>query len=373
MSGGLRGLLVRCFAHYRQHHRLDFQRIRVLDRIRRCRTPALGGQRMHCDRCGAEPVRYHSCRDRHCPRCQGQARRQWTERQRANLLAVAYYHLVFTLPSLLNPWAELHPQVLYRLLFKSVWAVLDDFGQDPKRLGGQLGMTAVLHTWGQTLVRHLHLHCLIPGGVWTAQGHWKAARSYYLFPVRALSRKFRGRMLAELRQARRNGELDRITRPGEFERVLQALSQRRWVVYAKPCLNYRETVLNYLARYSHRIALSDQRLIDGADARVGLRYKDYADHERRKVMWLDPEELIRRFLLHILPPGFMRIRHYGFLANRCRAKRLAAIRGDLETPPPAPEPASEPDHQAFEYPCPECHRGRLHVIEEFPPQRLEGA
>ena len=161
MSASLRAVLARHFASYRQHHRLDAQRLRVCDQIRRCRTPALGGQRLRCNRCGAEPVRYHSCRDRHCPRC------QWAERQRRALLAVTYYHLVFTLPSPLNPWAELHPEVLYRLLFKTAWAVLSAFAQDPKRLGGQLGMTAVLHTWGQQLGRHLHLHCLIPGGAWT--------------------------------------------------------------------------------------------------------------------------------------------------------------------------------------------------------------
>jgi len=374
MNAGLRGVLADHFAPYRQHHRVDLQRLRVCEQIRRCRTPALGGQRLRCERCGAEPVRYHSCRDRHCPRCQGQARRQWAERQRRNLLAVPYYHLVFTLPSRLNPWAELHPEVLYRLLFQSAWAVLGAFGQDPKRLGGQLGMTAVLHTWGQQLGRHLHLHCLIPGGAWTPQGHFKVAKGYYLFPVRALSRKFRGRMLAELRQARNGGELARITRPGEFARVLDDLAQIDWVVYAKPCLGYREQVVDYLARYSHRIALSDHRLIDGEDRRVGLRYRDYADAGRHKLLWLEPEELIRRFLLHVLPKGFVRVRHYGFLANCCREKRLAAIREDLQTPaqPPTADPQAETPGPGCAYPCPHCHSGRLRVIAEIAPQRLEG-
>lgn len=372
MSGGLRRVFARHFDAYCRDHRLDAQRLRVAEHIRCCRTPALGGQRLRCERCGAEPVRYHSCRDRHCPRCQGRARRQWAERERRNGLAVTYYHLVFTLPSQLNPWAELHPEVLYRLLFQSAWAVLAAFGQDPRRLGGQLGMTAVLHTWGQNLSRHLHLHCLIPGGAWTPEGHWRAAKGYYLFPVRALARKFRGRMLGELRAARADGELARISRPGEFARVLDELAQIDWAVYAKPCLGYREQVLEYLARYSHRIALSDSRLVEAEDGSVGLHYKDYADHGRKKLLWLAPEELIRRFLLHILPKGFMRIRHYGFLANCCRQKRLAAIRQDLQTPPPEPEPTADAAVQDFQYPCPKCHTGRLRVIEEIPPQRFEG-
>lgn len=372
MSGGLRRVLARHFDNYCRGHRLDAQRLHVCGHIRSCRTPVLGGQRLRCNRCGAEPVRYHSCRDRHCPRCQGNARREWAERERANLLAVPYYHLVFTLPNGLNPWAELHPEALYRLLFEAAWAVLSAFGRDPKRLGGRMGMTAVLHTWGQQLCRHLHLHCLVPGGAWTKDGHWKPARGYYLFPVRALARKFRGRMLAALRGARQRGELARITRPGEFEAVLERLANTDWVVYAKPCLGHQQQVLDYLARYSHRIALSDERLIEGEDDRIGLQYRDYADEAKRKVLWLAPEELIRRFLLHVLPAGFMRIRHFGFLANCCRKQRLATIRADLDQPkPPAP---SEPQGSGNDYeaPCRICHLGRLRVIEEIPPQRWDG-
>jgi hypothetical protein len=375
MSGGLRRVLARHFDDYCRGHRLDAQQWRVCGHIRRCRTPVLGGQRLRCTRCGAEPVRYHSCRDRHCPRCQGKARRQWAERERGNLLAVPYYHLVFTLPNGLNPWVELHPEVLYGLLFEAVWGVLSAFGRDPKRLGGRMGMTAVLHTWGQQLSRHVHLHCLVPGGAWTDAGHWKPAKGYYLFPVRALAGKFRGRMLAALRRAREQGELARITRPGEFEAVLERLARTDWVVYAKPCLAYREQVLEYLARYSHRIALTDQRLVEGGDERIGLQYKDHADDARRKLLWLDPEELIRRFLLHVLPAGLMRIRHYGFLANCCRKRCLAAIRADLASAPEPPLPEQTEGggtRSDFQFPCPVCHIGRLRVIEEIPPQRFDG-
>ena len=258
------------------------------------------------------------------------------------MLPVTYRHLVFTLPEVLNGWVEVHPEVVYALLFETVWATLSAFGADPKRLDGQLGMTAMLHTWGQTLVRHVHLHCLVPGGALGADGTWHPAQSTYLFPVRALSRHFRGGFVSRLRHAVADGRLPRFTDPAEVDRVLNALMGTDWVVYSKPCLARTETVVDYLGRYSHRIALADSRLLDFDGQSVELSYTDYRDGDRRKVMTLTGEELLRRFLLHVLPKGFMRVRHFGFLANRCRACRLADIRTALAAPAPAvaePPPA----------------------------------
>jgi hypothetical protein len=280
---------------------------------------------------------------------------------------------VFTLPDVLNGWVEVHPEVVYALLFETVWATLSAFGADPKRLDGQLGMTAMLHTWGQTLVRHVHLHCLVPGGALGADGVWHPAKSTYRFPVRALSRRFRGGFVSRLRRAVADGRLPRLTDHAEVDRVLNALMATDWVVYSKPCLARPETVVDYLGRYSHRIALSDRRLLDFDGQSVELSYQDYRDGDRRKVMTLTGEELLRRFLLHVLPKGFMRVRHFGFLANRCRASRLAAIRTALAAPAPAlaepPPPAAPFDG----YPCPQCRTGRLRVIAHLtPPPRGGG-
>lgn len=337
------------------HHLLD------------CRTPALGGRQWVCDTCGVELAQYHSCRDRHCPHCQRAASQAWCERQRAAVLPVPYHHLVFTLPAVLNGWVEVHPEAIYSLLFASAWATLSAFGRDPKRLNGQMGLTAVLHTWGQTLVRHVHLHCLVPGGALGADGTWHRARSTYLFPVRALSHRFRGRFVARLREAWENGKLARVSGPAEVQRVLDALMATDWVVYSKPCLARTETVVDYLGRYSHRIALAESRLSDFDGGSVRLAYQDYRDGDRRKTMTLAATELMRRFLLHVLPKGVVRVRHYGFLANRCRAARLEAIRANLAAPPPAasPEPAAQ-EHWL----CPVCAKGQLRPVAELAPRRL---
>jgi hypothetical protein len=278
--------------------------------------------------------------------------------------------LVFTLPDTLNGWVEVHPQEVYALLFETVWATLSAFAADPKRLDGQMGMTAVLHTWGQTLVRHVHLHCLVPGGAITAGGAWHPATSTYLFPVRALSRHFRGGFVSRLRRAFEAGLLPRVQDRGEVDRVLKALMSTEWVVYSKPCLGHTETVVDYLGRYSHRIALPDSRLLRFDGESVELAYKDYRDGGK-KVMTLSGEELVRRFLLHVLPKGFMRVRHFGFLANRCRARRLSEIRAALEAPSPQ-APAAKADTAPFDgYPCPKCHKGHLQVTAHLAPQRRD--
>ena len=346
---------------------LDRQRRKVCAHLQACRTEAMGGMRLACDRCGAEPCWYHGCRDRHCPQCQGRATRQWAERQQGDILPVRYYHLVFTLPHTLNGWVALHPEVIYRLLFQATWITLKAFGQDPRRLGGELGMSAVLHTWGQNLSRHVHLHCLVPGGALESNGTWKATKGNYLFPVKALSRHFRGRMVGLLRRAASRGELARVTRVGEVDAVLDTVMATEWVVYTKNCLNHTGTVVDYLARYSHRIAISNARLLAVDDAQVTFRYQDYRDGARHKTLRLNGTEFVRRFLLHVLPQGLMRIRHFGFLANRCRHAKLARIRRALAAA--TAEVIVTGSGAAPSYPCPQCQQGQLHVIAQLPPYR----
>ena len=326
----LQAVFKRFLPAYQTQYPLKPHQYQACTAITQCRTETLGGLQMLCGQCDYRQPQYHSCRNRHCPQCQGQAQQAWSDQQMQNVLPVTYYHLVFTLPSQLNGWIELHPDVIYRLLFQSTWETLNKFGQDPKRLKGCLGMTAVLHTWGQTLTRHVHLHCIVPGGALTAKGDWNPAKSNYLFPVKALSRHYRGNMVSLLRQAAESGELDHITRPGEIDSLLNSLMKIDWVVYTQACFNRAETIVNYLARYSRKTALNNSRILSIDDNKVHLRYKDYRDNNRNKVMALDGEELIRRFLLHILPKGFMRIRHYGFLANRCRQQKLEQIRASLK-------------------------------------------
>ena len=352
--------------------RLSPRQWQVCSHLQACRTATLGGLKLHCDHCDYDVPQYHACRDRHCPRCQQRASRRWCEQQQAAVLPVTYYHLVFTLPHVLNPWVQLHPQVIYSLLFQSAWATLKAFAADPKRLGGEPGMTAVLHTWGQNLSQHVHLHCLVPGGVLNPTGQWQPVRGNYLFPVRALSRVFRGKMVSALRAGYQQGELHRITRPGDIDATLETLMQTEWVVYSKACVSRADTVVAYLARYSHRIAISDQRIVDVDEEQVVFRYKDYRDHDKSKVMRLSGVEFIRRFILHVLPKGFMRLRHYGFLANRCRAEKLKQIRGVLAQGNVSPAAEVTPDAPFAGYPCPKCHEGIVHVVCPLAPIRWEG-
>jgi hypothetical protein len=355
-------------------HRLSPRQWQVCHHLLDCRTEALGGLQLDCDHCDQSVPHYHACRDRHCPRCQRRASQTWCERQQAAVLPVTYHHLVFTLPHALNPWVQLHPEVIYALLFETVWATLSAFGADPKRLGGQLGMTAVLHTWGQTLSQHVHLHCLIPGGAFSDQGHWRPAKSTYLFPVRALSRHLRGGFVSRLRRHLEEGKLPRIEDRTQIGALLDTLMASDWVVYSKPCLTHTETVVDYLARYSHRIALTDARILSFDEHQVQLDYQDYRDGSRHKVMTLSGEELIRRFLLHVLPKGFMRIRHFGFLANRCRAERIEAIRAAIDAAQQHPEATADAKRPtSFDgYPCPRCRKGRLWITAHLAPKRFNG-
>jgi len=363
---------------YLRHHRLSPDQGRVCAHIRDCRTEVLGGLQWQCSHCDYQQPRYHSCRDRHCPQCQHRATRAWADKQQRAVLPANYYHLVFTLPHDLNPWIARHSAVIYRLLFQCAWETLKQFAHDPKRLDGQAGMTAVLHTWGQNLNRHVHLHCLVPGGVLTDAGQWHGARSNYLFPVKALSRRFRGKMVSALRREWQQGRLENLV-PEEIDTVLDDLMQKDWVVYTKAWYRQAETVVSYLSRYSHKIALSDSRIEAIHGNSVSLHYKDYKHGGRHKTLHLGGEELIRRFLQHVLPKGFMRIRHFGFLANRCRAAKLEQIRqalGVLAANEPDSDENSPCEGKAIPcteaMPCPRCRQRQWRAVALIAPKRFKG-
>lgn len=294
----------------------------VLHHIMDCRTDALGATLYRCDACHAQWLWHHSCRDRHCPQCQANASQAWCDKQRQQLLPVPYFHLVFTLPHELNTWITGEAHLIYGLLFQACWQTLRVMGQ--RKLQGQLGMTAVLHTWGQQLTRHVHLHCLIPSGVLKPSRGWATRDKGYLLPVKALSKRFRGLMVSALREARQRGDLAKIE-VDEFDRTLDQLMTKPWCVYSKSAVHYRETLIQYLARYSHRIGLSNHRLLRWHNGQITLAYHDYRTSSA-DTLQLTPEELLRRFLLHVLPKGFMRIRHYGFLANAVKRRYLPLIR-----------------------------------------------
>jgi hypothetical protein len=356
---------------YLREHRLCGQQQRALDAIAQCRTAALGATVSRCDHCGEVEVRYHSCRNRHCPKCQTLAKERWLAARTAELLPVPYFHVVFTLPHALNPLAQAQPRLIYTLLFNSAAATLQRFAEDPKWLGAELGVTMILHTWSQTLEQHLHVHCLVSAGGLTATGRWRASKPHFLFPVRALSRVFRGKLLSGLSEAQASGALQRgqaAVQPAAFAALLHALRSQDWVVYAKQPFAGPQQVLAYLARYTHRIAISNERLLSDADGLVHFRYRDRRRGNRPRTMTLPREEFLRRFLLHVLPLGFMRIRHFGLFANRTRAAKLAAARAALQQQ--APEPVAPDTPVDFMRRvrgiditrCAHCRHGQLHVV-----------
>lgn len=338
-------------AFLRSHPTSSTQQRRVLRAITRCRTTALGGHVEGCDACGHKRIAYNSCRNRHCPKCQGAARAKWMASEQTMLLPVDYFHVVFTLPHTLNALIRVNPRELYALLFRAAAATLLAFARNPKHLGGEPAITMVLHTWGQNLTQHIHVHCVVTGGGLSLnQSRWICARRRrrrrpFLFPVKALSKVFRGKYLAALARLRRRGQLRFTGQCAELAEsdtwlsFLTTLHQTPWVVYAKPPFGGPERVLKYLSRYTHRVAISNHRLLFVGDGIVRFAWKDYADHNAHKEMTLPAVEFLRRFLLHVVPRGFMRIRHYGILANRHREQKLARCRELLGV---AAAPAQEP-------------------------------
>jgi Putative transposase/Transposase zinc-binding domain len=348
---------------------------RAMTAIEACRTERLGGHIERCDACEQLRFHYHSCRNRHCPKCQTLAKERWLAARRAELLPVPYFHLVFTLPHELNALAQGNPRAIYTLLFEAVSATLIEFGANPRWLGGAIAATLVLHTWGQTLGQHLHLHGLVAGGALGAKSQWLRPRRGFLFPVKALSPVFRAKFLAGLVRAcdsnaiRFDGSTSALAEPRERVRFVDGLRAKPWVVYAKRPFAGPEQVLDYLGRYTHRVAIANNRLVSVTDTQVRFRYQDYAHGNRRKVMTLDAQEFIRRFLLHVLPSGFMRIRHYGLLANRAKGVKLVAARAALDYQPPS-TPAKAESVEAFWqrvaaldiHRCPHCKIGRMRVV-----------
>lgn len=357
---------------------------RVLNDVAACRTAALGGHVLQCPECGRQQVAYNSCGNRHCPTCQATAAARWLEAEADDLLPVPYFHLVFTLPDALDALALGNPRVVYDLLLRCAAETVLELAADPNHLGARTGMLAVLHTWGQTLQFHPHAHCIVPGGGLSEdRTNWVGSRPNFLLPVRVLSQVFRGKFLAGLRAAYARGEL-RVTGRGNhpatdalrFEQLLSTAARTDWVVYAKRPFGGPKQVLKYLAQYTHRVAISNRRLLDFQEGRVRFRYKDYAHGNRKRVMTLSASEFVRRFLLHVLPTGFVRIRRYGLLSNRHRRADLALCRTLLgtETTAQADPQQAAADADQHEMPvtptrlCPHCGAGRLIRIAEFPPQ-----
>jgi hypothetical protein len=350
--------------------------------LAQCRTAALGGHVHRCLDCGHEQIAYNSCRNRHCPKCQASARAAWLEREAEHLLPVEYHHVVFTLPPQVAELAAVNRVLLYDLLFAAAGATLKEVAANPKRLGAQIGVLAVLHTWGQNLHHHPHLHCVVTGGGLScdAQGRldavprWVSCRPGFFLPVRILSRVFRGKFLARLRRWHSAGQLSfpgslaPLLQPAAFAAWLAKVQATEWVVYAKPPFGGPEQVLKYLARYTHRVAISNQRLVSLEGGQVTFRYKDYAADRQDKTMTLGAEEFLRRFSQHILPLGFVKIRHYGLLGNRYRQERLALCRRLLLVVvlQAVNEATAEQSERASA--CPACGGQRWARGEKVPPE-----
>ena len=372
---------------YRQQHAgsLSRNQRRVMTAIERCRTAALGGHVEQCDQCHFQRIAYNSCGDRHCPKCQSLARAQWIEERQAELLDTQYFHVVFTLPEEIAAIAYQNKKVVYDILFRATSETLRTIAADPKHLGGEIGFFAVLHSWGQNLMFHPHLHCVVPGGGISLDGkRWISCRADFFLPVRVLSCLFRRLFLELLEKALDEGQLKFFSSLQELEdrraflRYLAPLRKKEWVVYAKEPFAGPQQVLDYVGRYTHRVAISNNRILNIEDGQVIFRYKDYRNGSQQKTMTISADEFIRRFLLHVLPEGFHRIRYYGFLGNRYRKEKLEQCRQLLGMVPREPDSltgVAELDYrdryQALTgsslWECPACHRGRMIVIGEIPP------
>ena len=368
---------------YREQHgaSLCTAQRRVMTAIELCRTAALGGHVEQCDQCGHQRISFNSCRDRHCPKCQSLARAQWLDDRRAELLATQYFHVVLTIPEEIAAIAYQNKAPVYGILFRAAAETLRTIAADSKHLGAEIGFFAVLHTWGQNLLHHPHLHCVVAGGGLSPDGtRWISCRPGFFLPVRVLSHLFRRLFLGYLQKAFDAGELqffstlEPLRERRAFLRYLAPVRQAQWVVYAKPPFAGPEQVLEYVGRYTHRVAISNNRLLDIADGTVRFRWKDYRDRNRQKAMTVSADEFIRRFLLHVLPEGFHRIRYYGFLGNHHRAQKLARCRELLGMP------VSEPLDDEFEKDyrdhyeeltgvslnqCPACRQGQMVIVETF--------
>jgi Putative transposase/Transposase zinc-binding domain len=355
----------------RYRESLTWAQLKVLTAIERCRTAALGGHRDRCIRCGYEAISYCSCRNRHCPKCQTNAREKWLRARERELLPVGYYHLVFSVPHTLVPLMWQNKRVLFALLFEASATTLLEVAADPKHLGAGIGFLSILHTWGQTLQRHPHIHCVVPGGGLSSdRTRWISSRAHFFLPVRVLSRVFRGKFVAGLREAFQANKLVfygtclPLAQKKAFAAFLRTLFRQEWVVYAKPPFGGPEHVLQYLARYTHRVAISNHRLLSVDDDQVCFRWKDYAHHSKHRAMALTHEEFLRRFLQHVLPRAFPRIRYFGWLANRKRSSSLPVCRELLKSQPFLHSETVEGEATVWRCPC--CH-GSMQIVERLSP------
>jgi hypothetical protein len=371
---------------YRQQHgaSMSAAQRRVMTAIEVCRTAALGGHLERCDQCGYERNAFNSCRDRHCPKCQCLARAQWIEQRQSELLEVPYFHVVFTVPHQIAAIAYQNKDIVYGILFQATAETLKTIAADPEHLGAEIGFFAVLHTWGQNLQFHPHLHCVVPGGGLSPDGQrWISCRPNFFLSVHVLSRLFRRLVLEALQQAFDSGHLqffnalESLRERQPFVQLLQRMRTCKWVVYAKRPFAGPQQVLDYVGRYTHRVAISNHRLLDIENDQVRFQWKDYRDGGQGKTMTLSADEFIRRFLLHVLPDGFQRIRYYGLLGNRYRKQKLDQCRLLLAMPASVAErasPAEKPYRDRYEeltgdslHQCPHCKLGRMLVVEILPP------
>jgi hypothetical protein len=375
-------ILLRHGDAYRAQHALPAHQLRMMDALQRCRTASLGGHIERCGHCDYQRISYNSCRNRHCPKCQNLARAQWIEKRKAELLPIAYFHVVFTIPEQLNPLALQNKKVFYDLLFATTAATLQTIARDPKHLGAEIGFFSILHTWGQTLTHHPHIHCVVTGGgLRPDHTGWVHSRQRFFLSVRVLSRLFRRLFLEALQKAFEedrlsfHGNLTPLAQPPAFDALLTPLRRREWVVYAKPPFGGPQQVIEYLGRYTHRVAISNHRIKNVENGQVTFQYKQYRaeDGQQSREMTVSAEEFIRRFLLHTLPPGFQRIRHYGLLASRTKQANLALCRQFLNTPAISAPPAGETNKAVRDLllapllRCPQCHIGVLARIQFLPP------
>jgi hypothetical protein len=370
---------------YRQQHEgsLSTTQRRVMTAIEVCRTAALGGHLERCDRCGYERPSYDSCRNRHCPKCQSLARAAWVEERTAEILPTHYFHVVFSVPGPITSIAYQNKEVVYNILFRATAKTLSTIAADPQHLGAEIGFFAVLHSWGQNLLFHPHLHCVVPGGGISPDGsRWISCRPRFFLPVRVLSRLFRRLFLTYLQEAFDAGQLqffsslEALRDRQAFQCHLDSVRNVEWVVYAKPPFAGPKQVVDYVGRYTHRVAISNHRILDIENGQVKFTWRDYRDHSQQKIMTLSADEFIRRFLLHVLPSGFQRIRYYGFLANPHRQQKLELCRKLLGAVPASPPPArssesvtSEDYRDRYERltgrslrECPVCHHGHMITV-----------
>ena len=379
-------VFVRYGEAYRQQHgaSMSVGQRRVMTAVEVCRTAVLGGHLERCDQCGHERNAFNSCRDRHCPKCQCLARAQWIEDRQSELLEVPYFHVVFTVPEEIAAIAYQNKEVVYGILFQATAETLKTIAADPKHLGAEIGFFAVLHTWGQNLQFHPHLHCVVPGGGLSPDGErWVPCRPNFFLPVHVLSRLFRRLFLESLRKAFDSGKLqffaalESLRERHNFVQLLDRLKACEWVVYAKRPFAGPQQVLDYVGRYTHRVAISNNRLLDIENGQVRFQWKNYRDGGQIKTMTLSADEFIRRFLLHVLPDGFQRIRYYGFLGNRYRRAKLEQCRRLLGMPLPAEQTDALTEEKDYRdryeelagqslHQCPQCKQGRMLVVKILP-------